>query len=958
MVREKNDAEAYQYQHAESYQSELNKVRTALSALQALPGGEFSDQITRLEQRRHELETWLQGGGSIARGDHAVSAGAGGIAVGGDLTIGTGDPASASPGKLRGAYLGWVMQSGDDLPLDGVDPGMASNRTGLSLNAVYTALMTLSVDRQEGARDRQPDAADPVQGRRVSALEQLNRCDRLVLQGDPGSGKSTFVRFVALCLAGEALGDPEVNLRRLTEPLPSEGEGAEEHRQPWERGVLLPVPVVLREFAARGLPEVGRPASARHLWDFLAHELEQAALGEFVPHLRKTLLEQGGLVLLDGLDEVPESESRREQVKQAVEDFVLVHRCCRFLVTSRTYAYQNQGWRLRGFEETTLSPLGDGQIRRFISRWYAHAAALGRLAPADAEGRARLLERAVFGRGLLGLARRPLLLTLMASLHAWRGGELPERRERLYADTVDLLLDFWEQRRVQRDAQGTVLLIQPSLAEWLRTDRERVRKVLEALAYRVHAAQPELNGAADLEEGKLVAELIRVSGNPDARPGRLVEYLRDRAGLLLPHGVGVYTFPHRSFQEYLAACHLTDHGFPEQVAQLARRDPDRWREVALLAGAKAARGAASTLWQLVGELCFREPDPDRPGEEDVWGALVAGRFLAETADPEGVSEANRDRLERVRRWLVALLGSPHLPAVERAAAGESLARIGDPRFDPAQWYLPAGPLLGFVEIPAGAFLMGSDMQADPQGYNDETGQHELMLPGCFMARWPVTLDQFGAFLDASGHSSSHPRCREGAGNAPVVWVSWHDALAYCVWLGERLRELAAAHSPEEGPGEGFWRGLAEGSLGACLPSEAQWERAARGADGRIYPWGAEADQQRANYGDSGIGGPSPVGCFPAGASPFGCEEMSGNVWEWTRSLWGKGWQDPDFRYPYDPQDGREDLAASDGDRRVLRGGSFDSNPRYVRCAVCLDLAPDFRLNYVGFRVVVSPFSGL
>jgi len=145
----------------------------------------------------------------------------------------------------------------------------------------------------------------------------------------------------------------------------------------------------------------------------------------------------------------------------------------------------------------------------------------------------------------------------MSSLHAWRGGSLPEKREELYADAVDLLLDWWEKRKVKR-AGGELVLVEPSLTEWLKTDYGKVRGLLNQLAYQVHKSQPEMVGTADIDGNELVKGLMKLSSDPDLRPRRLVEYLSNRAGLLVPRGDNVYAFPHRTFQEYLAACYLTD----------------------------------------------------------------------------------------------------------------------------------------------------------------------------------------------------------------------------------------------------------------------------------------------------------------------------------------------------------------------------------------------------------------
>jgi len=145
-----------------------------------------------------------------------------------------------------------------------------------------------------------------------------------------------------MCMAGELLGCSEANLAALTAPLPDDDGKDRKERQPWRHGALLPVRVVLRDFAARGLPGADGAACAQTLWDFVAAELQEATLTDYAPALYAELQERGGLLLLDGLDEVPEAERRRQQLKQAVEDFIACFPKCRVLVTSRTYAYQQQ----------------------------------------------------------------------------------------------------------------------------------------------------------------------------------------------------------------------------------------------------------------------------------------------------------------------------------------------------------------------------------------------------------------------------------------------------------------------------------------------------------------------------------------------------------------------------------------------------------------------------------------
>ena len=292
-----------------------------------------------------------------------------------------------------------------------------------------------------------------------------------------------------------------------------------------------------------------------------------------------------------------------------------------------------------------------------------------------------------------------------------------------------------------------------------------------------------------------------------------------------------------------------------------------------------------------------------------------------------------------------LLRAEHLSAVERAAAGNTLAQLGDPRFRPEAWFLPSEPLLGFVEIPAGPFRMGSDPALDPLAYADEGPQHEITLPRYYIARYPVTVAQFRAFVDDTGHTPENEGSLRGLPNHPGVWVSWLDALTYCEWLTERLREWGGTPEPQATL-------LRQEGWCVTLPSEPEWEKAARGIDGRVYPWGNDPDLNRANYGGTGIVTTSAVGCFPGGASPYGVEEMSGNVWEWTRSVWGP------YPYPTDAagRAAREYLEAREGVRRVRRGGAFFSSPRSVRSAVRLGSGPYPHGGGMGVRGVLRDMS--
>jgi formylglycine-generating enzyme required for sulfatase activity len=447
----------------------------------------------------------------------------------------------------------------------------------------------------------------------------------------------------------------------------------------------------------------------------------------------------------------------------------------------------------------------------------------------------------------------------------------------------------------------------------------------------------------------------------------VVEYIEKRAGLLVGQGEKdgerQFTFPHRTFQEFLAACHLAaKEDFPAECVRLARAAAGHWAVVLPLAArvAKAERGA-SAADELIGGRAVAEQRKHKQPRVDIWTcALLAGMQLQEI----GLGAIRkRERTSaiaaRVAGWLAASLpvhpDEGGLPAAQRASAGDLLAALGDPRFDPGRFHLPADDMLGFVQIPAdAAFKIGtraSDAKrvAEIIGYevgNDEINDAITPTPAFYIARYPVTVAQFRAFVDETGFQPGDDDALRDPDSRPVRYVDWHEASAYCRWLHETL-----AMAPVLGGCEAA-RLVREDGWEVMLPSELEWEKAARGGlQERVFSWGDEPDPNGANYADSQVGDTSAVGCFAANG--FGLHDMLGNVWEWTRSLWGEDWRKPDFGYPYDATDARrEALDARDDMWRVVRGGSWRAHQGRARCAYRGGSQPGDRFGGQGFRVVL------
>ena len=604
------------------------------------------------------------------------------------------------------------------------------------------------------------------------------------------------------------------------------------------------------------------------------------------------------------------------------------------------------------------------------------------------------LAQQVLKRPLDELAKNPLLLTTMAIIHT-RKKALPKGRAHVYEDAIQLLVRDWQQEK-----KGEKRVVESDRLHALLSDASRLWPTLERIAFEAH----QVGGTRQEEAAGLSKEVLLKLLSPPEYLGswgmaeEFLNYADQRAGLLVglggaPGQPTAFGFVHRTFQEYLAGRYVTRGRSSARNLRARAAEGDLW-SLAVEFGAEALLHIdrnRQALLDLAFELATAEPQETAQWRRQIlWGAKMAALVGVEVVERDrgGVVDG-ADFLQTVRPRLVNLLAGD-LPPAERVEAGRALARLGDSRREvlTVDW-------MELCRVPAGRFVMGSH-EGNESAFEIELPQRELEIRiDYWVGRFPVTQAQYREFVEAGGYGKErfwaeareHGVWEQGRvkalyeevpaagpeaygepwnlGNHPAVGVSWYEALAFCRWLTERWRA----------------KGWLPKGLEVRLPSETEWEKAARGglkiptrvdrrsvscglANGgpqageleenpdpaRRHPWSGDFSGDRANTVESGVRTTGAVGCFAGGVSPYGCEEMAGNVWEWTRSLEGN------YPYPDDPseREAREDLASKE--TRVLRGGSFFYEATDARCSARNRNHPDYRSGNIGFRVSVSPFS--
>jgi len=652
-------------------------------------------------------------------------------------------------------------------------------------------------------------------------------------------------------------------------------------------------------------------------------------------------------IMLDGLDEIP-SATIREQLILVIREFVQ-GQTCNIILTSRPTAVDAALIKTSALREIRLLELTSTQTNEFVDKFFE----IYNYPKSGTADSAKFKSALELSDAAMQFAGNPLYLTVMILMHK-KNEVLPNKRLELYAEFYQMLL---LQRSTGpfkgKQADRPILRIQDEkLIQW--GDAVYTR-LLQWIAYLTHSNDADSVSIQKkyvldaIQKEDLQQELKLIS--PDILAERFINFADEELGLLVSRGQ-FYGFSHRSLQEFLTAMHLADYQKEPSIEQFwaeqALKKPDRWMEVARLLFCKILDKKFFATWvrnisdtkdprviHLIQSIIF-DLEEFFPG---------GGGIQSQKDDVQKALISRRDKSHSSPDLFLACsdaLGSMDAPAIS----------IADPPVVKLEAQKP--------------FTMG-----DNDFRSDTKPEFKAVLSPYYMGQYPVTNREFAEFTNDGGYSDEkywHSSYKMFAFDGskfledlknktpeywdddrfgkkrplvPVVGVSWYEAMAYCNWWKEKY---GAAWAKKHG----------HKNIMVRLPTEAEWEFAARGYHGRKYSWGKEdIEPDRCNFDSSNLGRTSTVGSYPRGKTPdTDLYDMTGNVWEWCID-----WYDEKFYESCQKQGVVENpVCAREGSYRVLRGGCWFFNAQACRSAYRYFNAPVNRYLYIGFRLVFVPQS--
>jgi formylglycine-generating enzyme required for sulfatase activity len=812
---------------------------------------------------------------------------------------------------LRRLEVGELVHTELYTPMAGVARVLARGEAAASLPAIVMRPEFRHLRQLSGAAAETRSESRPYE----DIAQAFGQVRRVVLLGEPGAGKTTTLWKLARDALEAALADEAAPIPLLV----SLGKWTETDEK-------------LRPFLERQLGELGAHLAA--------------------------LLDSGrAILLLDGLNEMPTAERAAKAAQ--VKAFLLAQRKLAAMVSCRELDYT--GALSLALDTVSIRPLDPARILDFVTGYLTAACAASADDPAARQAAGQVRGEDLFWRLAGGQDVRQAWEAWQAAGASfslfWSASEIPRANPDIYSRTNEAMDRAWQQgvhdprslmrlagnpyllymltrvyldsgevpenRAVLFDRFVEVLLLRERLAEVseaevdtlrLSVEGERLLEALEGLAWTLQSRRG--TGAAEDADGH--GDTATAVDRAEASTFLDSQLLhRAAAASLLAVGEREVRFTHQLLQEYFTArgmrARLASATLPASELWPAACWWERtgWEESAvLLAGLYAADCTQVVEWLMqaqpeVAAQCINRsgaqlPDASLLRLRQAWRPRLTN--LQDDPEPEARAAIGR---------ALGSLTLGGLPLDDRPGVG---LRFNDQR----RCLLPN---IDWVKVPAGAFRYGE-------------GQKTIKLPAFHIARYPVTNCQFRCFIDdPQGYADG--RWWEGLAeraerpddstwdyaNHPREAVSWFEAMAFCRWLSQML------------------------GYEIRLPSEQEWEKAARGTDGREFPWGefepghANIDETAGHDGPHYLAQTSAAGIYPQGASPWGCHDTAGNVWEWCLKKAG----DPSHTDP------------SGADWCVVRGGSWRGDRRDAHCAFRFTIVPSLRDYYLGFRVFcVSP----
>ena len=786
-----------------------------------------------------------------------------------------------------GTYRRWLTEDVGYIDVRGIGGG-SSRALRFPILGLYTDLFVL-----RGPANWDLDEGRMRGGQRIELTRVVDTSRRVAIMGDPGSGKTTFLRYVARSY----IDDP-------SKPLPFYFSLADVQR-----------------FAERNTMQLG----PKVFLEFLSERGEKKGWGLPLQALRKRFRVGHCIFLLDSLDLVSPRETREAMVS-AIEETAESWDKCQFVVVSRPRAMRGKAVP-HDFSVVAIDHMRKPEVAAFVKTWadLLYGDASGETRDRYAEG---LLFSIRDSSDLRELAKNPVMLTSIAVVH-YNGKRLPEARADLLEAVIDWLLNA-------REAPG---------------GKPRDAKFLESVYRQLALGMMEKPvGPTDRVERGVAADIVarQFRGDRAAALAFLAEE-ETETGILVARGEEGVAFWHMWFEEYLAAREISgrmDDG-PRGwwAALMPHLDDVEWREVLSFVPACLSRMGPDRV-----DLFFARLAESSAGSDLATKARRVGLGDGILDDLRVVGYSP----ERVSEWtsllneVLPLFGEhgESLSLEDRYDAAVAFGRGGDSRLRDFEetW----------VGLPGGRFLMGAQCRDatepnfDPEAAPWEGPAVDVALKPFEIRKYPITVAEFTKFIADGGYRREdlwpaeawHWRVdneiefpqdwheQQQAPNCPVTGLSWFEAVAYCRWLTslELMRDVRYR-----------------------LCSEAEWEYAARRglSAGVRFPWGDKCnsgDRAEANMARSGLRRKTPLGMFPRSNTADGVTDMFGNVEEWCADLWT-----PDLRSYANGNVEPPEL--TDNPRRVVRGGSTIRFARLCRPSYRSRIRARSRYLVVGFRPV-------